>query len=193
MTLPCCGSEWSSFFTVTQIRSPILDKAPAERFVMTTIRLSWTQIPPPWYREWVDGTPYMRFGCIVIFQKRLYLWWCSLQDEAYIKGRDAARDLWRYPGWPPSWPTSWILPEIRNYENGRGLNICDARHIQYDLSKHFLLLFVNSSCFFSSKKGRKKHFYSKTVWPPATYGVISRVFSVTDSHQTCVIMCLTFI
>jgi len=68
--------------------------------------------------------------------------WCTLQDDIYIVGWDAAGGPWRHP--------RWISLKIENF---------DARHVEYDTIT--LLLFVDILCSFTEKGKKTSIFIQK--------------------------------
>ena len=139
----------------------------------------------------VDGTPPLDFCCVSTFWRDFAFGRkpsTALQDEVYIMGWGAAGGLWHHLRWRPYCPVSWILPKIKNYEKRRKLEIVNASHVKYDIMKHFADFCVQF-VLFPPKKGKKTQFYPK--WLDHLLLMTSYLVTVaTNSHQTCVKMCL---
>ena len=86
------------------------------------------------------------------------------------------------------WPPSWILPKINIYQKKGKLKIVNASHVKYDKIKPFAP-FCLQFLPFSPKKGEKHSFTQK--WLDHLLLMTSYLVTIaTDSHQTCVKMCL---
>ena len=118
--------------------------------------------------------------------------WSALQNDVRIMGCYTGRGLWRHPRWPTFWAPSWILPKIRDCQKALKIGIFYAWHVEYDIIKHFpgfCWHFLHlppkksekSRLAFFVKNGRLVHVLLMTSY---------LVGIGTDSHQTCVKLCL---